>query len=131
MDSRVRILVVDDMPAVRLILRNMLEQAGLTNVAEAEDGETAWQIVRDSVGLEGQEIALVISDWNMPGMSGMELLRAVRSGARTRELPFLMLTAQGDRAHLDEALHGGVAEYVVKPLGPGVLAEKVTKLLKT
>jgi two-component system chemotaxis response regulator CheY len=129
MDASTRILVVDDMPAVRLILRNMLEEAGFTHVVEAEDGDVAWQAIRASiVGGPADRIGLVICDWNMPAMTGVELLRAVRANVHTRELPFLMVTAEGDRAHFEEAGAAGVTDYIVKPFDAAELARRIRTL---
>ena len=132
MDASIRILIVDDMPAVRMILRNALEEAGYRNVIEAEDGELAWQLIRSSIGASaGEAIKLVVCDWNMPGMTGIDLLRAVRASAHTRALPFLMVTGEGDRAHFEEAGIAGVTDYVVKPFSSAMLGQKIKALLKS
>ncbi len=129
MSSGFRILVVDDMPAVRLILRNMLEEAGFTDVIEAEDGEVAWKLIRNTVETgDPKPIRLVISDWNMPGMNGVDLLRAVRASAHTRELPFLLITGEGDPGLLDEAGAAGVTDLVIKPFTSAQLGEQVRRL---
>ncbi len=125
-----RILIVDDMPAVRMILRNMLETAGYSDLVEAEDGEQAWDLLKNSVDAGGvPTVRLIVSDWNMPGMTGIELLRAVRSDPSLRHLPFLIITAEGDGSHLDEASAAGVTDYVVKPFGADHLAEQVARAL--
>ena len=125
-----RILIVDDMPAVRMILRNMLETAGYADLVEAEDGEQAWELLKSSVDEAGvPAVRLIVSDWNMPGMTGIELLRAVRSDPALRHLPFLIITAEGDGSHLDEASAAGVSDYVVKPFGADHLAEQVARAL--
>ena len=125
-----RILIVDDMPAVRMILRNMLETAGYSDLVEAEDGEQAWELLKASVDVAGvPAVRLIVSDWNMPGMTGIELLRAVRSDPALRHLPFLIITAEGDGSHLDEASAAGVTDYVVKPFGADHLALQVARAL--
>jgi two-component system chemotaxis response regulator CheY len=125
-----RILIVDDMPAVRMILRNMLETAGYADLVEAEDGEQAWELLKSSVDEAGvPAVRLIVSDWNMPGMTGIELLRAVRSDPALRHLPFLIITAEGDGSHLDEASAAGVTDYVVKPFGADQLADQVARAL--
>jgi two-component system chemotaxis response regulator CheY len=130
MGPSVRILVVDDMPAVRLIIRNMLEEAGFTQVIEAEDGEAAWKLIRNSVSAPPEhQIHVVICDWNMPGMTGIDLLRAVRGSAHTRELPFLMITGEGNPALHEEAAAAGVTDFVVKPFSSAQLSEQVSRLL--
>lgn len=128
MAQSLRILIVDDMPAVRLILRNMLEEAGHGNVIEAEDGDVAWELIRSTI--EGSEppIDLVIADWNMPRMSGVDLLRAVRSSPHTRDVHFLIVTAQGDPAHVSEALDAGATDYVVKPFDSPTLGRKIREI---
>lgn len=129
MEPNVRILIVDDMPAVRGILRNMLEELGLTQVCEAEGGEDAWDMIRSRLASADERIGLVIADWNMPGMSGVELLRTIRSHAPTRVLPFIMITSQGDTDHLSEAQRAGVTDYIVKPFNGPQLGEKLVKLI--
>ena len=124
--GRLKILLVDDMPAMRMILKNMLEELGIKTVTEAEDGEMAWQLIRQSVTEEGLEpFDLVIADWNMPGLSGVELLRAVRNLGQTRELPFFIMTAQAETRLIAEALHAGASDYVVKPFNREQLGEKI------
>jgi two-component system chemotaxis response regulator CheY len=124
--SSIRVLIVDDMPAMRTILRDMIEQLGFTDLSEAEDGDLAWQQVQDRDAQS--QFGLIISDWNMPGMSGMDLLRAVRSYAPTRELPFLMITGEGDQDHLAEAFSPGITDYVVKPFDVEQLRMKLEGL---
>lgn len=124
----IKILIVDDMPAMRSIVRNMLEELGYRNVAEAEDGELAWEMLRDAAGEAGQGFDLVISDWQMPRMSGVDLLRTLRSFAPTRTLPFLMVTAKGDQVNVSEAARAGVTEYVVKPFNAAQLGEKISQV---
>ena len=124
-DLSLRILVVDDMPAMRSIVRNMLEELGFKRVAEAEDGEMAWQLIQQAAISPQKAFGMVISDWNMPGLSGVELLRAIRSSSHSREMPFFMVTAEGDRDHLAEAASAGVTDYVVKPFNAAQLAEKI------
>ena len=128
-DSQLRFLIVDDMPAMRSIVRNMLEELGFARIEDAEDGETAWQLIRQSVADPEQAFGFVISDWNMPGMSGVDLLRAVRAFPHTRELPFLMVTAEGDQSHVNEALRAGVTDYVVKPFNSTQLREKIDQAM--
>ena len=128
MDRSLRIIVVDDMPAMRSIVRNMLEDMGFTRIVEAEDGELAWHLIRNAAATPAEAIGLVIADWNMPGMSGVDLLRAVRSSAATRAVPFLMVTAKGDNAHIAEAVRAGVTDYVVKPFSGAQLGDKLSQL---
>jgi two-component system chemotaxis response regulator CheY len=127
--SSLRILIVDDMPAMRSILRNMLEELGYMHVTEAEDGQEAWDLVREAARA-GRETAyhIVISDWNMPGLSGVELLRSIRSTTECGKVAFFMVTAVGDRAHIAEARNAGATDYVVKPFEPGDLAGKLSQV---
>ena len=128
MDQALRILIVDDMPAMRVILKDMLQQLGFKRIAEAEDGELAWQLIQQAASHPQKAFGLVISDWNMPGLSGVELLRSVRSTTATRELPFFMVTGVGDQTHLAEAVNAGVTDYVVKPFNLQQLGEKIGNL---
>jgi two-component system chemotaxis response regulator CheY len=124
----VRVLVVDDVPAMRMILRNMLLGIGFTSIEEADDGEAAWKAILD--GLERTDpIGLVIADWNMARMSGIELLRAVRASPRTRGVPFFLVTAEGSPAHQGEASRAEVTDYLVKPFNAEQLAEKLMRHL--
>lgn len=127
--SGLRVLIVDDMPAMRTILRDMLEQLGARSIVEAEDADTAWEMVQQTTRTDTEEAyGLVISDWNMPGMTGIDLLRSLRSYTPTRALPFLMITGEGDLDHLSEAWNMGVADYVVKPFDLAQLKEKLLAL---
>jgi two-component system chemotaxis response regulator CheY len=134
LDSRV--LVVDDMPAIRILIVDMLQQLGFREIVEAEDGESAWDLLRgDGAGAVGRgdpkeaRFALVVADWSMPGMSGVELLRAVRGFRPTGGTPFLMVTGQRDREHFAEAFGAGVTDFLVKPFDLGQLREKLGPLL--
>lgn len=118
-------MLVDDMPAMRSIVRGMLEEIGFARVFEVEDGDIAWKALQQSAGNPARAFGLIIADWNMPGMSGVDLLRAIRSFALTRDLPFFMITAQGDDAHIHEALRAGVTDYLVKPFTGPHLVEKI------
>jgi len=125
-----RILVVDDVPAVRLILRNALEQGGYANVLEADDGEAAWRMIQASADDPQKAIELVIADWNMAVLSGIDLLRAVRAWVVTRQLPFLLITAETTEVNLREAATAGVTDFVPKPFDGRVLLEKIEAALK-
>lgn len=122
-----RILVVDDMPAMRSIVRNMLGDLGYSRVDEAEDGELAWAMIQGSAE---QPFALIIADWNMPGMSGVDLLRATRSFVATRQVPFVMITAQGATTFLSEAARSGATGFIVKPFTAHELGERVAAALR-
>lgn len=122
-DHNIKILVVDDFSTMRKIIRNILTQLGFKNILEADDGTTALEI------LNKEKIDLIISDWNMPKMSGLELLKAVRSNENTKDIPFIMVTAEAQRENILEAIKYRVSQYVVKPFTPETLKEKIEKVL--
>jgi two-component system chemotaxis response regulator CheY len=122
MDLSMKILIVDDFATMRRILKNTLKQIGLTNIIEADDGTTALK------ELENTKVDLIISDWNMPKMSGIELLKAVRGNSELKDLPFLMVTAEAQKQNVIEAVQAGVSNYVVKPFTPEAISEKLKKI---
>lgn len=122
-DKGMRILVVDDFQTMRRIVINLLRQLGFTNVVEAADGMLALEKVRDD------RIDLVISDWNMPNMSGMEFLRALRTDEKYKTLPFIMVTAEGKKENVIAAVQAGVNNYIVKPFNAATLKEKLVKVI--
>jgi two-component system chemotaxis response regulator CheY len=126
--NEIKILLADDLPAMRAIVRGMLEDAGFTRITEAEDGELAWQLLQDANASDHGEFHLVIADWQMPRTSGAALLRSLRSSPGTREIPFLMITAKSDDASIREALRAGVTDYLVKPFQAEQLIGKITAL---
>lgn len=125
MNTKLRILVVDDFATMRRIIRNLLQDLGFSNIAEADDGNTAWPM------LQNGSYDLLITDWNMPGMPGIELLKAVRADARLAKLPVLMLTAEAKREQIIEAAQAGVNGYVIKPFTAATLKEKLDKIFAT
>lgn len=122
-DKGMRILVVDDFQTMRRIVINLLRQLGFTNVVEASDGQLGLDKVRDD------KIDLVISDWNMPNMSGMEFLRALRTDEKYKTLPFIMVTAEGKKENVIAAVQAGVSNYIVKPFNAATLKEKLMKVI--
>ena len=122
MSSDLRFLVVDDFSTMRRIIKNFLNDLGYANVQEADDGNTALPI------LKGGKIDFLITDWNMPGMPGLELLKQVRADARLAKLPVLMLTAEAKREQIVEAAQAGVSGYVIKPFTAQTLKEKIDKI---
>ncbi len=120
-----RILIVDDFPTMRKIVRGVLKQIGYSNIEEAEDGVQAY------AKLEKEHFDFVVSDWNMPNMTGLELLKAVRANPKTKQIPFLMVTAEADKENIVEAVKSGVSNYVVKPFNAGTLKEKIEKIFAT
>lgn len=121
-DTNMRVLVVDDFSTMRRIIKNILRQLGFTNIIEADDGTTAWEI------LNKERIDFVISDWNMPKMTGIELLRKVRASEEYADVPFLMVTAEGLQENIIEAVQARVSNYIVKPFTPETLGQKINKI---
>jgi two-component system chemotaxis response regulator CheY len=124
-DTNMKFLVVDDFSTMRRIVRNLLKELGFTNVQEAEDGNVALQ------KLKGEAFDFVVSDWNMPNMTGIELLRAIRADAALKHLPVLMVTAEAKKENIIEAAKAGASGYVVKPFTAATLDEKLNKIFKT
>jgi len=118
------ILVVDDFSTMRRIVKNLLAEIGFTNIVEADDGKTALPI------LENGGIDFLVTDWNMPGMPGIDLLKAVRADPKLSDLPVLMVTAEAKREQIMEAAQAGVNGYVVKPFTADTLKEKVDKVFE-
>jgi two-component system, chemotaxis family, chemotaxis protein CheY len=118
-----KFLVVDDFSTMRRIVKNLLHDLGYPNVTEADDGKTALPM------LQGGGFDFLISDWNMPGMSGLDLIKAVRSDAKLAKTPVLMLTAEAKREQIIEAAQAGVNGYVIKPFTAETLKEKLDKIL--
>jgi len=116
------ILVVDDFSTMRRIIKNLLHDLGYAKVTEADDGNTALPL------LKAGNFDFLITDWNMPGMPGLELLKQVRADARLAKLPVLMLTAEAKREQIVEAAQAGVSGYVIKPFTAQTLKEKIDKI---
>ena len=121
-DPNIKILIVDDFSTMRKIIRNILTQLGFKNILEADDGTTALEI------LKKEKVDLIISDWNMPKMSGLELLKAVRSDENFKDIPFVMVTAEAQKESILEAIKYKVNQYIVKPFTPETLKEKLEKV---
>lgn len=123
-DKNIRFLVVDDFSTMRRIVRNLLKELGFTNVDEAEDGMVALH------KLKTQNYDFVVSDWNMPNMTGIELLKAVRADAQLKHLPFMMITAEAKRENIIEAAMAGASGYIVKPFTAATMEEKMSKIFQ-
>lgn len=123
-DKSLKFLVVDDFSTMRRIVRNLLKELGFTHVDEAEDGTAALQKLRST------DFDFVVSDWNMPNMNGLELLKAVRGDDRLKRLPVLMVTAEAKKENIIEAAQAGASGYIVKPFTAAVLEEKLTKIFE-
>jgi two-component system chemotaxis response regulator CheY len=120
-----KFLVVDDFSTMRRIVRNLLKELGFTNVDEAEDGQAALAKLR------GGGFDFVISDWNMPNMTGLELLKELRADPALRHLPVLMVTAEAKKENIIEAAQAGASGYIVKPFTAATLDEKLNKIFQT
>ncbi|WP_205677584.1 chemotaxis response regulator CheY [Aquitalea denitrificans] len=125
MDKNMKFLVVDDFSTMRRIVRNLLKELGFTNVDEAEDGQVALH------KLKTQHFDFIVSDWNMPNMTGIELLKAVRADQQIKHLPFMMITAEAKRENIIEAAMAGASGYIVKPFTAATLEEKMNKIFQT
>ena len=117
------ILIVDDYKTMLRIIRNLLKQLGFNNVDEAIDGSSALQKLRD------KDCGLIISDWNMEPMSGLQLLKEVRADVKLKELPFIMITAESKSENVIAAKEAGVSNYIVKPFNAATLKGKLTTVL--
>lgn len=124
MDKSMKILIVDDFSTMRRIIKNLLRELGFSNTLEADDGQTALPL------LKAGGIDLLITDWNMPNMPGIELLRHVRADPATRDLPVLMVTAEATREQIVQAAEAGVNGYVIKPFTAKTLEQKLEKVFE-
>ena len=122
LDKNMKILIVDDFSTMRRIIKNILRDLGFTNTQEADDGQTALPMLKNG------DFDFLVTDWNMPGMTGIELLRQVRADERLGSLPVLMVTAEAKREQIVEAAQAGVNGYVVKPFTAQALKEKIEKI---
>jgi len=123
-DNKMKILVVDDFPTMRRIMKNLLKEINYLNVAEAEDGAAAL------AKLKAEKFDFVISDWNMPNMSGLDLLKSVRADGDLKGMPFLMVTAEAEKDNVIVAIQAGVSNYIVKPFTAVTLKEKIDKVIE-
>lgn len=123
-DKNLKFLVVDDFSTMRRIIRNLLKELEFTNVDEAEDGLVGLNKLRSG------DFQFVVSDWNMPNMTGIEMLKAIRADAALAHLPVLMVTAEAKKENIIEAAQAGADGYVVKPFTAAVLEEKLNKVFQ-
>nr|WP_279161705.1 chemotaxis response regulator CheY [Plesiomonas shigelloides] len=122
MDKDIKILIVDDFSTMRRIIKNLLRDLGFNNTHEADDGTTALPMLRNG------DFDFVVTDWNMPGMQGIDLLKTIRADAALKHLPVLMVTAEAKREQIIEAAQAGVNGYIVKPFTAATLKEKLDKI---
>ena len=123
-DPNMKILVVDDMSTMRRIVKNILKQLGFNNLEEAENGQEAL------TKLKADTYGFVVSDWNMPVMMGIDMLRAIRADESLKKIPVLMVTAEAQKENLMEAMQAGVSNYVVKPFTAETMQDKINKIFK-
>ena len=123
MNKNMKILIVDDFSTMRRIIKNMLRDLGFTNTYEADDGTTALPMLKNG------SFDFLVTDWNMPGMSGIDLLSYVRADDRIKHLPVLIVTAEAKREQIIKAAQAGVNGYVIKPFTAQVLKEKIERIL--
>ena len=121
--STMKILIAEDFATMRRIIKNVLRQAGYKQIIEADDGATALR------KLKSDDIGLVIADWNMPNMTGLDLLKAMRNDDTLKDIPFLMVTAEAKKDNIIEAIQSGANNYLVKPFKPDMLREKIDQIL--
>lgn len=124
MNKDMKILIVDDFSTMRRIIKNLLRDLGFTNTEEADDGASALPM------LQNGDFDFLITDWNMPGMAGIDLLRSVRADSRLKTIPILMITAEAKRDQIIEAAQAGVNGYLVKPFTAIVLKEKIERVFE-
>lgn len=123
-DKNMSFLVVDDFPTMRRIVRSLLKELGYTNVEEAEDGQEALSKLR------GGSFEFVVSDWNMPNLDGLEMLKQIRADDALKDLPVLMVTAEAKKENIIAAAQAGASGYVVKPFTAATLEEKLNKIFE-
>lgn len=123
-DRDMNILVVDDFSTMRRIVKNLLKELGFSKFDEADDGATAWPMIQSG------KYDFIVSDWNMPEMTGIDLLRHVRANDKLKETPFLLITAEAKRSQILEAAEAGVDGYIVKPFTAATLNVKIQKIFE-
>jgi len=121
-DLNMKILIVDDFSTMRRIVRNILKQLSFNNVDEAEDGDVALEKLKNG------DYDFVITDWNMPNMTGLDLLKAIRSDNRLKHMPVLLITAEAEKENVVLAAQAGVNDYIVKPFTGDVLQQKINRI---
>lgn len=124
MDLKINVLIVDDFPGMRDLIKGILKHMGFSNFFEAEDGVIALDIIKK------EKIDLIISDWIMPNMSGLDLLKAIKGTEKFMDTPFIIVTADGSKDNVLAAIEAGVSNYIVKPFTPETLQAKVQAILK-
>jgi two-component system chemotaxis response regulator CheY len=124
LDKNMKVLVVDDFSTMRRIIKNLLRDLGFTNISEADDGNTALPMLKDG------NFDFVVTDWNMPGMQGIDLLKAIRADSNLSHIPVLMVTAEAKKEQIIMAAQAGVNGYIVKPFTAATLNAKLDKIFE-
>jgi len=124
LDKNMKVLVVDDFSTMRRIVKNLLRDLGFTNIQEADDGSTALPM------LQNGNFDFVVTDWNMPGMQGIDLLKAIRADSSLAHIPVLLITAEAKKEQIIMAAQAGVNGYIVKPFTAGTLKTKIDKIFE-
>jgi len=122
-DTTIKVLIVDDFATMRRIVKNILTQLGYKSIIEADDGTTALNVLKQ------EKVGLIISDWNMPKMTGLDLLKNVRANPEWATIPFIMVTAEAQQDNIILAVKAKVSQYIVKPFTADTLGEKINKVL--
>jgi len=124
LDKNMKVLVVDDFSTMRRIIKNLLRDLGFTNISEADDGSTALPMLKEG------DFDFVVTDWNMPGMQGIDLLKAIRADSKLSHIPVLMVTAEAKKEQIVMAAQAGVNGYIVKPFTASTLKTKLEKVFE-
>lgn len=124
MNKDMKILIVDDFSTMRRIVKNLLQDLGFSNTAEADDGQTALPMLKNG------NFEFVVTDWNMPGMTGLDLLKNIRADEKLKSLPVLMVTAEAKKEQIVEAAQNGVNGYIIKPFTAATLKEKMDRIFE-
>lgn len=122
-----RFLVVDDFATMRKIIKKVLAELGYTQIEEADDGKPAFELIQKAHN-EGKPFGFVISDWNMPGMTGIDLLKSCKEVSYLKDMPFMLVTAESEQKNIIEAAKAGVSDYVVKPFNAQTLKAKLERV---
>jgi two-component system chemotaxis response regulator CheY len=128
MDPKLKILVIDDMPVMRKMVTKILTDLGYSDIEHAEDGAIALEKVKQAHSA-GVGFQFIVSDWNMPNMTGLELLINLRADDSFKKLPFLMVTAEGEKGNIIKAVQAGVSDFVIKPFTKDILSQKINRVL--
>lgn len=128
LSKNLKVLIVDDIDSMRKVIKNMLKQIGFDEIDEAKSGDKAW-IMLEQAQKENQPYQLILSDWAMPKMNGLDLLKKIRNTDELKKVPFLMITAASEQDNVVKAMKEGVSDFIIKPFSSGTLKNKVENIL--